>query len=136
MERNLAPTPEHKPTWTDIAEADLQRPDRRMDLFEDVVTRGIRRNTQADRFTFLSEVARTLQKATHNAGGFLRRLIETPDYREFITQADEDTARQWLRKFEGMPQLVPMEEPEEAVPTLSNDALKVRRYLLALPSFW
>ena len=97
-----------------------------MGLFEDAVTRGVLRDTQADRLTFLSAVARTLQKATHNTGGFLRRLIESPDYRGFITQSDEDTARRWLRESEGVIQPGPMAEPEEALPTLSNDALTVQ----------
>ena len=70
-----------------------------MDLFEHVVTRDILRNTQADRLTFLSAVTRTLQKATYSAGGFLRRLIEAPDYWGFITQGDEDTARRCLRNL-------------------------------------
>jgi hypothetical protein len=97
-----------------------------MGLFEDAVTHGVLRDTQADRLTLLSAIARTLQKATHNTGGFLRRLIETPDYRGFITQADEDTARRWLVASEVISQPVPMAEPEATMPTLSNDALMVQ----------
>ena len=127
IEQNQTTTPEQKPTWTDIANRDLHLRERRMELFENAVRRGVLRDTQADRLTFLSAVARTLQKATHNAGGFLRRLIESPDYRGFITQDDEDTARRWLRESEGVIQPVPMaEQPEEVIPTLSNDALTVQ----------
>ena len=126
VEQSQTHAPENKPTWTDIAEEDLHLPDRRMGLFEDAVRRGILRNTQADRLTFLSAIARTLQKATHNVSGFLRRLIETPDYRGFITQGDEDTARRWLRESERRPQPVLMAEPEVAMPSLSNDALTVQ----------
>jgi hypothetical protein len=117
---------EKPPAWTNIAEEDLQLPDRRIGLFENAVTRGVLRDTQADRLTFLSAIVRTLQKATHNAGGFLRRLIETPDYHAFITQADEDIALQWLWASEGVEQPVPMAEPEKTVSPLSNDALIVR----------
>jgi len=126
VEQSQARTLEKKPTWTDIAEADFHLPDRRMGLFEDAVTHGVLRDTQADRLTFLSAIARTLQKATHNAGGFLRRLIETPDYRGFITQTDEDTARRWLVASEALPPPVPIAVAEEAIPSLSNDARTVQ----------
>jgi hypothetical protein len=43
----------------------------------------------------------------------LRRLIETADYREFITQGDEDTAWRYLVASEVISQPVPMAEPEE-----------------------
>ena len=126
VEQSPLITVEKKPSWTDITEEDLHLPDRRMDLFEDVVTRGVLRNTQADRLTFLSAIARTLHKATSNVGGFLRRLIETPDYRGFITQADEDTARRWLRESEGTTPPMPMAQFEEARLSLSKDALTVK----------
>ena len=126
VEQSQTITPEQKPTWMDIAKQDLHHPDRRMGLFEDAVMRGVLRDTQGDRLTFLSAIARTLEKATHNVGGFLRRLIETPDYHGFITQDDEDTAQRWLRESEERPQTVPMADPEEAIPSLSNDALTVQ----------
>jgi hypothetical protein len=126
VEQSQARTLEKNPTWTDIAEADFHLPDRRMGLFEDAVTHGVLRDTQADRLTFLSAIARTLQKATHNAGGFLRRLIETPDYRGFITQTDEDTARRWLVASEALTPPVPIAVAEEAIPSLSNDARTVQ----------
>jgi hypothetical protein len=126
VEQSPPTTPERQPNWTDITDEDLNLPDRRMDLFENAVTRGVLRDTQADRLTFLSAIARTLHKATHNAGGFLRQLIETPHYRGFITQADEDTARRWLRESEGMTQPVLRAEPGEEMPSLSNDALAVQ----------
>jgi hypothetical protein len=53
-------------------------------------------------------------------------LIETPDYRGFIIQADEDTARQWLSASQRMTQLVPITQPEDTTPSLSNDALTVQ----------
>jgi hypothetical protein len=118
--------PKSKPTWTDIAEADLHLPERRVELFEDAVMRGVLRDTQADRLTFFSAIARTRQKATRNAGGFLRRLVETPDYRGFITQADEDIAWRWLGELEWKTEPVLKAEPEAALPLLSNDALTVR----------
>jgi hypothetical protein len=126
IEQSPAIALEQKPTWTDIAEADLHLPERRMSLFEDAVSRGVLRDTQADCLTFLSAIARTLQKATHNAGGFLRRLIETSDYRGFITQGDEDTARQWLGASKRMEQPVPIPQSAESAPSLSNDALTVQ----------
>jgi hypothetical protein len=126
VEPSQAIAPKQKPTWTDIAKADLHLSERRLGLFEDAVTRGVLQNTSADRLTFLSAIARTLHKATHNAGGFLRRLIETPDYRGFITQADEETARQWLGASERMEQPMPMAQPEEGTPSLSKDALTVQ----------
>jgi hypothetical protein len=126
VEQNPPTTPERQPNWTDITEEDLHLPDRRMDLFEDVVTRGVLRDTPADRLTFLSAIARTLHKATHNAGGFLRRLIETRDYRGFITQVDEDTARRWLRESEGITQPALRAESGEEMPSLSSDALAVQ----------
>jgi hypothetical protein len=53
-------------------------------------------------------------------------LIESPEYRGFITQADENTAQQWLRESERTTQPVPIAEAEEALPSLSNNALTVR----------
>jgi hypothetical protein len=117
---------DHKPNWKNIDEKDLLCAERRLALFENAVTCGVLHDTQADRLTFFAAIARTLLKATHNAGGFLRRLIECPDYRGFITQADEDTALRWLRESERLPPSVPIAEPEEAIPSLSKDAFTVQ----------
>ena len=126
VENNANPLLSKKPTWKNIIREDLDIPDRRMSLFEDAIASGILRNTEADRLTFFAAMARTLQKATDNAAGFLRQLVERPDYRDFITQSDEDTALQWLGESQLITRPIPIAEPKEVMPSLSKDALTVQ----------
>ena len=85
-----------QPSWSDIHPQDLRSAKRREQLYRSALNAKVITSCAADRHTFFAAIAHTTRVATKNACGLLRRVIETPPYRQFITQTDEDRASAWL----------------------------------------
>ena len=85
-----------RPQWENIKPLDLHSADRREQLYEAALIAGAIPSTQALRRTFFAAIAHATRVAKKNACGLLRRLVETPAYHRFISQADEDQASHWL----------------------------------------
>ena len=94
-----------QPKWENIQPLDLRRPERREQLYHAARTAGVIPPTDAHKHTFFAAVAHAIRVATRNACGLLRRIIETPSYRNFISQADEDQASLWLQTHQPQPTL-------------------------------
>ena len=86
-----------QPSWSDIHPQDLRSAKRREQLYRSALNAKVITSCAADRHTFFAAIAHATRVATKNACGLLRRIIETPPYRRFITQSDEDRASAWLR---------------------------------------
>ncbi len=134
--RYQTPPQNQSTSWASIHPKDISNPERREKLFADVVDRGILGNNQADKLTFLAAASRAIRKATNNACGFLRSIIENPDYRGYISQDDEDQARLWLKDDEHrqIDKMIANRAPKRSndsgtrpLPTLSLDALTVKQ---------
>ena len=102
-----------QPAWEHIQPLDLHTPKRREQLYHAALAAGLIPPTDAHRHTFFAAVAHATRVATRNACGLLRRLIETPAYHRFISQADEDQASLWLHTHQPQHSLVaePADEP-------------------------
>ena len=85
-----------QPKWENIQPLDLHTPQRREQLYHAALAGGVIPSTEAHKHTFFAAVAHATRVATRNACGLLRRLVETPAYHRFISQADEDQASLWL----------------------------------------
>ena len=85
-----------QPSWSDIHPQDLRSANRREQLYRSALNAKVITSCAADRQTFFAAIAHATRVATKNACGLLRRVIETPPYRQFITQSDEDRASAWL----------------------------------------
>ena len=86
-----------QPSWFDIHQQDLRFANRREQLYRSALNAKVITSCAADRQTFFAAIAHATRVATKNACGLLRRIIETPPYRQFITQTDEDRASAWLK---------------------------------------
>ena len=86
-----------QPSWSDIHPQDLRSAKRREQLYRSALNAKVITSCAADRHTFFAAIAHATRVATKNACGLLRRIIETPPYRQFITQTDEDRASAWLK---------------------------------------
>ena len=100
-----------QPTWENIQPLDLHTPKLREQLYHAALTAGVIPPTNAHRHTFFAAVAHATRVATRNACGLLRRLVETPAYHRFISQADEDQASLWLHT--NQPQLTLVTQPPD-----------------------
>ena len=100
-----------QPAWEHIQPLDLHTPKRREQLYHAALAAGLIPPTDAHRHTFFAAVAHATRVATRNACGLLRRLVETPAYHRFISQADEDQASLWLRTHQSQP--TPLAQPPD-----------------------
>ena len=89
-----------QPKWENIQPLDLHTPKRREQLYKAALAAAVISATEAHRRTFFAAVAHAIRVARKNACGLLRCLVETPDYRRFISQSDEDQASSWLRNLQ------------------------------------
>ena len=85
-----------QPKWQNIQPLDLRTPKRREQLYQAALAAGVIPPTEGHRHTFFAAIAHATRVATRNTCGLLRRLLETPAYHRFISQADEDRASTWL----------------------------------------
>jgi hypothetical protein len=90
-----------------ILEADLGSDPRTQELFEDAVKLSLIEHSEASRLRFFSLVEHARRYGTKNRPGLLRALLTKK--RWFITQDDEDLARQRIKRLE-----VGQEAPKEA----------------------
>lgn len=99
-----------QPVWHHLQSLDLRTPERRGRVYRAAITAGVIRPTEAQKLTFFAAIARARRVATRNPCGFMRRLVETPDYHRFISQRDEEEASRWLKpqrpKLDACPQTV------------------------------
>ena len=102
-----------QPAWENIQPLDLHTPKRREQLYHSALAAGVIPPTDAHKHTFFAAVAHATRVATRNACGLLRRLVETPAYHRFISQADEDQASLWLHTHQPQHSLVaePADKP-------------------------
>lgn len=98
-----------QPKWENIQSIDLHTPKRREQLHQAALAASVIPPTDAYKHTFFAAIAHATRVATRNACGLLRRIIETPSYHRFISQADEDQATLWLRNQQ--PRLRPDPSP-------------------------
>ncbi|MDE0206948.1 MAG: hypothetical protein OXP66_13095 [Candidatus Tectomicrobia bacterium] len=94
-------------SWTDIHPLDLRSQQRREQLYQSAIGAKVISPCAADHQTFFAAIAHARRVAKRNACGLLRRIIETPLYRQFITQTDEDQAFEWLQAPSPEPVLPP-----------------------------
>ena len=94
-----------QPTWQNIQPLDLHTPKRREQLYQAALAAGVISPTEAHRHTFFATAAHAIRVSTRNACGLMRRIIETPSYHNFISQADEDQASLWLQTHQPQPAL-------------------------------
>ena len=83
-------------SWVHIQPHDLRSHRRREQLYESAIRAKVITPCVADRHTFFAAIAHATRVATRNTCGLLRRIVETPHYRQFITQADETRSSTWL----------------------------------------
>ena len=95
-----------QPQWEYIQPLDLHTPKRREQLYHAALAAGVIPPADAHKHTFFAAVAHATRVATRNACGLLRRLVETPAYHRFISQADEDQASLWLHTHQPQHSLV------------------------------
>ena len=105
-----------QPRWENIQPIDLHTPERREQLYRAAVAAGAISSTEAHRRTFYAAVAHATRVTRNNPCGLLRRLVETPAYHQFISQADENRASFWLARQQPRLKLgsrLPGELPED-----------------------
>ena len=108
-----------QPQWENIQPLDLHTPKCREQLYHAALAAGVIPPADAHKHTFFAAVAHATRVATRNACGLLRRLVETPVYHRFISQADEDQASLWLHTHQPQHSLVaeppdkPTSEPHD-----------------------
>ena len=100
-----------QPAWENTQPLDLHTPKRREQLYHAALAAGVIPPTDAHKHTFFAAVAHATRVATRNACGLLRRLVETPAYHRFISQADEAQASLWLHT--NQPQLTLVTQPPD-----------------------
>ena len=88
------------PSWHNIRQADLSMPIRHLALYRAAVVANAVDRSQAGKLFFFTALARAGTLADRNRAGFLRRLVEFPQYRHFLSDTDEDRGRQLLRESE------------------------------------
>lgn len=106
-----------------ILEADLGSDPRTQELFENAVKLSLIEQSEASRLRFFSLVEHARRYGTKNRPGLLRALLTKR--RWFITQDDEDLARQRIKRLE-MGQEVPKEPRERGGEVLSMGTLLER----------
>ena len=94
-------------SWADIHPHDLRSQQRREQLYQSAISAKVISPCVADRQRFFAAIAHARRVAKRNACGLLRRIIETPPYRQFIAQTDEDQASEWLKARSPEPVLLP-----------------------------
>jgi hypothetical protein len=94
------PVPEASapPTLRKITSLDLRETDRLLILHEQAVEQGLIGPSEAERLTFVALAQHVLWFRPDNAGGLFRQLLRSRRY-QVITQEDEDTAQQRLKRF-------------------------------------
>ena len=85
-----------QPDWENIQPLDLHTPKRRELLYHAALAAGVIPSSEAQKRTFFAAIAHAVRVARRNTCGFLRRLVETPAYHRFISQAAEDQSSFWL----------------------------------------
>lgn len=115
--------PTATPSWHHIQPEDLTEAQRRVGLHKDACRTGVIGNSPAERLTFYAAIARARRLGTINPCGFLRRIVQTTAYHEYIADCDEDQARAWLRELEPQPAraLLALVTPPAGVDSELND---------------
>ena len=90
------PSAAEAPNWHRMMPGDLREPRRRAALYENACHKGVIGHSPAERLTFYAAMARARRLGSINPCGMLRRIVETTDYRGYITNCDEDQGRAWL----------------------------------------
>ena len=121
-------------SWSNIQSKDLRAAKRREQLYQSALNANVITSCIADRHTFFAAIAHATRVGTKNPCGLLRRIIETPLYRQFITQSDEDQARAWLRELDPQPapEVLALVTPQAAVDSGPNDVRVYRAMALGL----
>ena len=86
------------PKWQRIRRCDLGDPRRHLDLHHSAVTAGVITASIPDAVMFFAAVARAKRCGKHNRAGFLRRLIEVPQYKTFLADVDYQIGEELLKE--------------------------------------
>ena len=111
-----------QPQWENIQPLDLHTPKRREQLYHAALAAGAIPPADAHKHTFFAAIAHASRMATRNACGLLRRLVETPAYHRFISQADEHLASLWIQARQPQPQL-DLRRPSQALPDPGDEVI-------------
>ena len=122
-----------QPSWSNIQPQDLRAAKRREQLYQSALDANVITACIANRHTFFAAIAHATRVGTKNPCGLLRRIMETPLYRHFITQRDEDQ-RVWLRELESQPapEVLALVTPQATVDSGPNDVRVFRAMALGL----
>jgi hypothetical protein len=96
-QESLAEPPLAPPTLRHILVHDLRNTERLLLLYEQAVNAGLIGSAEADRLTFVALAQHVLAYRPNNAGGLFSQLLRKRQF-DYVTQDDEDTAQQRLKR--------------------------------------
>jgi len=95
--RQTPPTPLPPPTLRHILVQDLRNIERLLQLYEQAVTAGLLRHSEANRLNFVALAHHVLSYRPENPGGLFSQLLRKRHF-DYITQDDEDAAQRRLKR--------------------------------------